>query len=374
MVHPGLKWMRMALGFLAGVLLCLIWQCAKNTSPELESVKLRHWLFTSAPKNILWPENVMVSLEWLAYVPYLVAMTIWMTVLKPLPRFILWASSNLLCCLVGVYAYVSHGIMVPLGDPVTLLNCSYLCATLIHLETERIHRSRELALKLSMQSEEERKRIAQDLHDETLPSLSRVVRLADELRREYGESSLPQEIRSRLESTMNEMRRVVNDLHPAILENLGLAPALQHLSSKLEQDSGIKTTFECKTEQLELSSFASLCIYRIAQEALNNVEKHSGASSALVLLERTENHLRLSISDNGTGGVKPRSESHGLRNIIDRATLIGARVEWKKPESFPTGTMLVLSLPVSKGSSAIETASSIQSFDRSAGTGDEPTG
>lgn len=227
-----------------------------------------------------------------------------------------------------------------------LICCSYICGTLIYLEAEKITRSRELAMNLQVQAEAERKRIASDLHDEALPSLSRVMRLADQLQEELPDNDAPEQMRKELESTVAEMRRIINDLHPAVLENLGLPAALQHLTDRIGHDTSIQARFKDDSSGTSLPPFHSLCIFRIAQEALNNTEKHSGASQVFVHIEETQNTLYLRISDNGCGVIAPNASSHGLQNIAYRARLIGARADWKVPNTFERGTMLVLTLPL----------------------------
>jgi signal transduction histidine kinase len=283
----------------------------------------------------------------LGFLPLGAVFGIVFSLLRPFPRFILWAAVTLEQCIVAQVCFEAFRIIIPFGGPLVLINCCYICGTLVHLETEKIERSRNLALDLQIQAEQERKRIAKDLHDEALPSLSRVMRLADQLHAEYSDNPIPEEMRTRLESTVSEMRRVINDLHPAVLENLGLAASLQHLVDKFAMDTNIQATFRDSAEGTSLPPFAALCIYRIAQEALNNVEKHAAATRTEVALEKTENTLHLRISDDGNGELRRKADSYGLKNIEDRAKLIGAKVEWKVPTKFSSGTMLVLTLPVS---------------------------
>jgi signal transduction histidine kinase len=89
-----------------------------------------------------------------------------------------------------------------------------------------------------------------------------------------------------------------------------------------------------------------LQLYRIVQEALNNVGKHSKASVVELKIEKVDHHLTIAVTDNGRG-IDPkliRKDSHGLLNIRQRAQLIGAQVEWKKPVKFSSGTELSLKI------------------------------
>jgi signal transduction histidine kinase len=353
MPKQNLIWVRIAIGCLAGLLLWFMWQESIKTSPELESIKLRFFLseawFGQSSAAVAFKSGLgrdyTVSTN-LGFLPLGAIFGVVFSILRPFPRFILWAIVTVEQCIVAQVCFEVWRIIIPFGGPLVLINCCYICGTLIHLETEKIERSRNLALDLQIQAEQERKRIAKDLHDEALPSLSRVMRLADQLHGEYADNPIPEEIRSRLESTVSEMRRVINDLHPAVLENLGLSASLQHLVDKFAHESKVHVTFRDETQGLNLPPFPALCIYRIAQETLNNVEKHAAASQTEVSLEMMENVLHLRISDNGNGELRRKPDSYGLKNIEDRARLIGAKLEWKAPAKYPSGTMLVLTVPL----------------------------
>lgn len=353
MANRQLRIVRISLGLLTGLFLWLLWQASTTTTPELESIKLRYHIaeaFFGRPNPAGTLEYTVIP-NWRGLFPLAILFGVLFAILKPLPRFIALFSLILLGMGVGIYSFQVFKFIIPLGGPAIVLCCCYLCGTLIHLETEKIERNRELAVDLQMQAEQERQRIAKDLHDESLPSLSRVMRLADQLQKTYGDDPVPQQIRENLEGTIAEMRRVINDLHPSVLDELGLQPALQHLGSQLARSSGIDVTVNVAASEPSLSSFQQLCIYRIAQEAFTNIEKHAQATIAHVDLSSNAKALRLTIADNGSGTV-PRSkpDSHGLRNIAHRAKLMGAKVEWTKPDCFPAGTMLILQVPTGDAS------------------------
>lgn len=348
------KWLNIGVGALVGLMLWFIWQAATSISPELQSILARFYISklffgANSAADTFFAQN---GKDWTRtthpaiFLPLSVVYCIIFSLLRPLPRITVWFFSSLLLGLTGIAFFESYRTIIPLGSPLVLIACSYVCGTLIFLESEKIARSRALAVDLQMQAEEERKRIASDLHDEVLPSLSRVMRLADKLQDQYGDGPIPQEIRERLESTVVEMRAVINDLHPAVLENFGLAASLQYLIDKIARETKIQAKFQDDSQGTNLPSFQSLCVYRIAQEALNNIEKHASASQMVLTLEKLQNSLCLKISDDGRGDLRVKPESHGLQNIKQRAKLIGGRVEWKTPDAFPTGTMLLLTVPL----------------------------
>jgi signal transduction histidine kinase len=245
---------------------------------------------------------------------------------------------------------------------------TFVLSTFIYLDTDLRRRNLELAAAreaMQRRAEEERRRIAEDLHDETLPALSSCARLADNLSEEMPESTLPKEIRTKLDETLSEMRRIINDLHPSVLETMGFAPALENLVSILSHEAAISSQFvgEDSFDYSRLPEFKKLQAYRIVQEALHNICKHSKASEAKVSLRANHSELIIEVADNGIGMKKsnlekpnldtisspelPQSNSgHGLVNIRQRAQLIGARVEWSRPRQYKTGCLLRLTIPL----------------------------
>lgn len=244
-------------------------------------------------------------------------------------------------------------VHVPIVPLLAVIMLSYIFGTLIYLDTDLRLRNKELAEAreaMQVRAEQERQRIAEDLHDETLPALSSVARMADKLSEDLSENPVPNEMRDKLDSAVVEMRRVINDLHPSVLETMGFKPALENLLVILERDMEIDTEFkdEDNLSDYQLNDMTKLQLYRIVQEGLNNVQKHSQASKVEVSIGIKENDLLISVTDNGKGidKKKVRSDSHGLLNIRQRAQLIGAKVNWHPPQSFESGLELSLRLPI----------------------------
>jgi len=270
--------------------------------------------------------------------------------LSPFPRFVIWLAGFALAGLTTLVSFDIARIVLPFGSPLLLFHCSYFAGTIINLETDRIEKNRRLAAALQQQLEEERKRIAKDMHDEVLPTLSRVMRLSDKLQPTQNESeSIPQEIRAKLELTVTEMRKIIDNLYPPVIDNLGLILALEHLVQKFSSESGIKSSFTSVTRQEEdllLPPFHKLCLYRIVQEALNNAEKHSGASQIEVAILKDGRMVRIQVADNGIGydSRKSTANNRGLQIIQQRALAIGAKIQSKKPTQFSSGTVLQVSV------------------------------
>jgi signal transduction histidine kinase len=252
----------------------------------------------------------------------------------------------------GQAAFQVFHIVMPIAPPLAVLIVCFSLGTFIYLDTDLRQRNRELReARESMQvrAEEERQRIAEDLHDETLPALSAVARMADKLSQELGGNPIPGQMRERLDFSVTEMRRVINDLHPSVLETMGFKPALENLLGTLSREGGFQTQLKeiNNFNDEELSKFCKLQLYRIVQEALNNVQKHSQAKNVELNITQKQDSLILSIIDDGKGmpaHSRQGGESHGVLNIKQRAQLIGARVDWRNPNRYLSGTEVRIEL------------------------------
>ena len=269
------------------------------------------------------------------------------------PRCFLLAGAAVCLLVLGQVCFQVFHMVIPVASPLAVLIVCFSLGTFINLDTGLRQRNRELAQArefMQVRAEEERQRIAEDLHDETLPALSAVARMADKLSNELGDNPVPSQMRERLDFSVGEMRRVINDLHPSVLETMGFKAALENLLAILSREGGMQMQFTENGgfDDSRLTKFCKLQLYRIVQEALNNVQKHSGAKYVEISLRARADHLRLSIIDNGKGmsGNLSKGDSHGVLNIKQRAQLIGAKVEWKKPSAYSSGTEVQIELPL----------------------------
>ncbi|MEU7907412.1 sensor histidine kinase [Actinoplanes sp. NPDC049118] len=193
-------------------------------------------------------------------------------------------------------------------------------AMLDRLENER---ATSTARALSAQ-EAERARIAQELHDEIGQTLTAVLL---ELKRVAGHA--PQPVRDELhqvqETTRNsldEIRRIARRLRPGVLEELGLNSALKALATEFST-AGITVHHSLATDLPNLGKEVELVLYRVAQESLTNVARHSHAHRVDLTLSRTAGAVELRIRDDGTG-LGGAAEGAGIRGMRERAVLIGA--------------------------------------------------
>ncbi|GAI55604.1 unnamed protein product, partial [marine sediment metagenome] len=153
--------------------------------------------------------------------------------------------------------------------------------------------------------EEERKRIARELHDDTSQALVVLSRQLDDL---ASSSKLPkdkrlllEDLRQQTNSIMEGVRRLSQDLRPPILDRLGLLPALEWLASNVSNNSGIAIEVKSQGAGRRLSAEVELLLFRITQEALSNVWRHSQATRAEVLVEFDRGKTRITVKDNGKG-------------------------------------------------------------------------
>ena len=152
--------------------------------------------------------------------------------------------------------------------------------------------------------EEERKRISHELHDDTIQALVVLSRQLDALA--SGGKGLTGEVRQRLEelwkqtdSILQGVRRLSQDLRPAAIDRLGLLPAIQWLASEVAEYSGVATRVNVIGTEHRLPEEVAIALFRIIQEALRNVWRHSGATSAEIIIEFKDKSTRITVSDNG---------------------------------------------------------------------------
>jgi len=202
--------------------------------------------------------------------------------------------------------------------------------------------------------EEERKRIARELHDETLQNLVTISRQLDKITSSDAlwEESLEtvRDFKKRVEVAVQEIRRFSHDLRPSVLDDLGLLAALELLSDDLEKE-GIATSFKVIGEVVRLVPEVEVMLFRIAQEAVSNIRRHSQASAAELVIEFRDAGVGLSIRDNGKGCSLPQRPGDmvslgklGLAGMHERARLLGGNLML---ESSPgKGTMVNVEVPV----------------------------
>jgi signal transduction histidine kinase len=200
--------------------------------------------------------------------------------------------------------------------------------------------------------EEERMRLARELHDDTIQAviaLKQRVQLANKsVKTESGQKAL-RELEDLAEETVENLRRITRALRPIYLEDLGLSTALGMLARETGQMEGLDVEFMLLGAEHRLPREVELSLYRIAQEALNNVVHHAQAKQAVVSLQFNKD-IRLEIRDDGIGFVVPKSPTEfapsghfGFLGMRERADLIGAKLDVQSESG--KGTRLTITLP-----------------------------
>ncbi|TCU39546.1 cache domain-containing protein [Rhizobium azibense] len=213
---------------------------------------------------------------------------------------------------------------------------------------------KQLAQRIIDTQEEERTRLARELHDGISQNLIG-VRYAIDLASRKVASQAEDAARAidrgaeALNGAIKEVRRLSHDLRPRALDDLGLTPALKALCDNFSERTGIETRLEALPFKNMLKSEASTALYRVAQEALNNVERHSGASRVDIRIWSVGGRVRMTISDNGNGfdetmaeGKKALGGGLGLRNMQERLAHFGGLLLIKTTSA---GTILTAMLP-----------------------------
>ena len=206
------------------------------------------------------------------------------------------------------------------------------------LNSMELQRKRAAASVIKAQ-EEERKRIARELHDETSQSLTSLIiglRMVEEV---LPEDST--EIRQRLNSitdlahqTLNEVHNMAIRLRPSVLDDLGLAAALRSYAKEFTQNTGIKVELQMLSMTVRLSPEMETVLYRVIQEALTNVARHAEAENCRVTLRRKDDMLQGIIEDDGKGFdpqqvmmSEEKGRGLGLHGMKERIELVGGSLE-----------------------------------------------
>jgi two-component system sensor histidine kinase UhpB len=210
------------------------------------------------------------------------------------------------------------------------------------LENERATSS---ARALSAQ-EGERRRIAQELHDEVGQSMTAVLlelkRAADRTQDAALRTDL-QQAQETTRASLDDVRRLARRLRPGVLEDLGLISALTTLATDLSTHTGLAVHRRFDSDLPELDHQTELVLYRVAQEGLTNVARHAGATEVAVRLYRVGDAVRLLICDDGRG-IGLAHEGAGIRGMRERSLLIGATLDLDAtPEG---GVQVSLSVPL----------------------------
>lgn len=227
-----------------------------------------------------------------------------------------------------------------------------------------------LLKKVIAAQEEERKRLARELHDETSQQLTALGIQIDMIARAVP--SAPPAAAARLAEAktlvgrmIDDLHRVIYDLRPSMLDDLGLLPAIKWYAERRLVSRGLTVQFEFPEGPLDLPAESRIAVYRVVQEALSNVERHAQAETVLVACDVADDTLTIEIEDDGVG-FRPEDMTHpresgqglGLLGMRERLSLIGGSCTI---ESSPgQGTRLIVRVPLPSGATAAPPAPAVK--------------
>jgi len=219
-----------------------------------------------------------------------------------------------------------------------------------------------LGLKIIMAQEDERKRVAREIHDgpaQTLANLVLKTEIAERFLAMADMENLRAELadlRTQLRGGLEEIRKIIFLLRPMALDDLGLTPTLRKFVQDFEERTRIKASFEVTGKERRLPGAMEAALFRLAQEALNNVQRHARATFVSLKLNFTDAEVRMTIQDNGVGfqmnerNSRDRSRFHsqfGLMGMRERVELLQGTLQI---DSVPSqGTTIYITLPLREG-------------------------
>ena len=214
---------------------------------------------------------------------------------------------------------------------------------------------RELSAAAHTIREQERRRVAREIHDELGQSLTALKMDVAWMLENLSAGSPPlseklQAMRSQLDATVAATRRISADLRPLMLDDLGLIPAAEWLAQNFSERTGIPCRLQIKPADIELAEPYASALYRILQESLTNVARHAKATRVEVVLEKADGALNLTVRDDGRGFSPAETRVHktyGLLGLRERTVLLGG--ETRIASEPGRGTTISVRLPLRPG-------------------------
>jgi two-component system sensor histidine kinase DegS len=232
----------------------------------------------------------------------------------------------------------------------------------IDIEDEKTENPREnLGAKVIIAQEKERMRVAREIHDGPAQALANVI-----IRAEYCERLFDKNIeearmelrklKEQIRADLKDIRKIIYNLRPMTLDDLGLVPTVRRMIDELnERQDEVKISFNTVNLSERLPSTIEVAVFRIIQEALNNVFKHSGSKHTDVKIEKKDRLVTIEIKDDGMGfefnkdDLGKDAEGYGLLGMIERVDLIGGEIDIVSAKGQGTKIKVELSLQGGKG-------------------------
>ena len=225
----------------------------------------------------------------------------------------------------------------------------------VAIENARLYENlRYYTRQITLAQEEERKRIARELHDDAAQGLIALSRRVDDFAmtsEHLSKADLDrlEEFQDLIVALLQSVRRFSRDLRPSILDDLGLLPAIESSLDELSQH-GLSTELQISGHHRRLSPDVELAVFRILQESLNNVRRHAGATHVQVAVEFEQAYLRVTVSDDGCGfdvagqlNDVTSTGKLGLMGMRERAHLLGGQLTIESQHGL--GTVITAEVP-----------------------------
>ncbi len=216
-----------------------------------------------------------------------------------------------------------------------------------------LQQKQNLAVRIIEAQEEERKRVAREIHDGPAQSLANLVfrvELAQQLLDKDPEQASEElaNLKGQIRMSVKDVRKIIYDLRPMSLDDLGLIPTLKRYVDKFEEQTELDVDLNIIGNERRLPPSHEITIFRLVQEALNNIYKHADASHCQVRLEFVNSRINLLITDNGKGFNMDEVEDgkYGLVNMRERCELIGGEININSRVNI--GTRIQIQIPVEK--------------------------
>ena len=226
----------------------------------------------------------------------------------------------------------------------------------LSIQLEDIKQKQYMGIKIIKAQEEERKRVAREIHDGPAQLIANLViktELCEKLIDMDTEKAKEElvSLKGFLRSSLSDVRKIIYNLRPMSLDDLGLVPTLQRYISNYVEENNILIEFLVLGNPKPLKPVIELAAFRIIQEALTNIKKHSGAEDATIRIEFTSEQVNILISDNGSGfnmselkAVKNEDSGYGLLSMRERVELLNGKFDLKASKG--KGTKIFVSLPL----------------------------
>jgi len=221
-------------------------------------------------------------------------------------------------------------------------------------QLEDIKQKKDIGFRIIRAQEDERKRLAREIHDGPAQTMANLVMKAEiceklvDIDKEKAKKEL-HVFRETVRSGLGDIRKIIYDLRPMSMDDLGLALSVQKLISDFSEETGILVDFKTNLLEEKIMPVIEIALFRIIQESLSNIRRHAKAKAVNIRMELTESHINLLVSDDGVGfdtvaERKPEVEGgYGLVSMRERAELLSGKFNIS---SSGTGTRIVVSIPI----------------------------